>query len=157
MKKYFIVFIAGAIILFTACNNSPQEKAEHKAENAANHAADAAGLAETQQEAALINTAVAVVYANIAVANEAAAKVPMPTFETNESKHLAKSLGDLIVKRINATTPDNAAKFESQISDDRTGISQKATDNKISVADKDAILKYGDDMIAAAKNAVGMK
>lgn len=157
MKQYFIFFIAGVAISFTACNNSPQEKAENKAEKAVNHAEEAANLAVNQEKAAVVNAAVAVIYANIASANEAVSKVLMPTFEKNESKELAKSLGDLIVKRINATTQEDTIKLDSKISDERTKIGQKAVENKISVADKDAVLKYGDDMIAAAKAAVGME
>ena len=157
MKKFIAFFIAGVAVSFAACNNSPQEKAEQKAEKAADHAASAANLAASQETAAAVNTVIAVVYANIAEANAAASKVPMPTFEKNSSKDLAKALGDLIVKRINVTTQEDATKFEAKISDQRTTISQKATDNKISAADKDAIIKYGDDMIAAAKAATGIK
>jgi len=94
-------------------------------------------------------------FSDIATANTAASKVALPALK-GEAKTLAKGLGDLIVKRINAKTEEEATKLDTEITNERAKITQKAADKKISSEDETTILKYGDDMIAAAKAAVGL-
>lgn len=148
---YVFAIVAG----MAACSN-PQEKAENLAEDATVKADETAANAAEATGIAAENTAAAVIYSNIAAASEAASKIAMPALTKTESKNLAKSLGDLIVKRIGAATPEDAAKYDDDIIKERAKVEQAATDNKIPAEEKDAILKYGDDMIAAAKAAVGL-
>lgn len=155
MKK--LMYLGAVLIIAAAIScKSPQEKAENVAENAAAKADETAADANVAAAATAANTAKAVLYSNIAAASEAASKIQMPALTKSDSKNLAKSLGDLIVKRIAATNVDDAAKYDDDIVKERAKVEQAATDNKIPAAEKDAILKYGDDMVAAAKAAVGL-
>lgn len=151
MKNLRYLGYAVVVAVGMAACSSPQEKAQNVAEDAAVKANETATNAAEATAAAAANTAAAVLYTNIAAASEAASKIQMPALTKSESKDLAKSLGDLIVKRIAATTADDAAKVDADIVKEREKVTQAATDNKIPAAEKDAILKYGDDMIAAAK------
>jgi|GEM_PF-1098889 len=156
MKKCSILSLAAVLsICMMACSN-PQEKAQKVSEDASKAADHAAANAADAHTVAAGNAVAAAIYSNIAAASEAASKVQMPALATNDAKSLAKDLGNLIVKRIAATNADEASRLETDITNERAKIEQKAVDNKISAADKDAILKYGDDMTAAAKAAVGM-
>lgn len=156
MKTLQLACLALLLFVAGACNKSPQENAQNQSEEAAKDAV-ATAEASAANEAASDGQAVAsVVYSNIAAASEAASKIAIPALEKSESKSLAKDLGNLIVKRIGATTEKDANDLEVKITEERAKIEQKAVDAKITAADKDAILKYGDEMIAAAKGAVGL-
>lgn len=136
---------------------NPQEKAQSEAESAANAAGNAAGNAtvDANKADAAVEKAESLIYSDVAAANTAASKVVFPTLK-GETKTLAKGLGDLIVKRINAKTDEEATKLDTDITNERAKITQKATDKKICSEDEATILKYGDDIIAAAKAAVGL-
>lgn len=157
MKNLIKIAFVGTMIGGVIACNSPQEKAQNASETAASHADAAANRAANAENVAVNNAAAAILYSDIAAANNAVSTIQTPALEKNESKDLAKSLAELIIKRINATTVEDATKAETNIAEERSKINQKALDNKITTADRDAILKYGDDMVAAAKTAAGLQ
>lgn len=154
MKKLTLLTMALSAVMLYACNNTPQEKAEKAMEQTEEKAMDAATDAEKASDKAANIDMEKTVYANMAAANAAVAKIAMPALSNSKAKELASDLGKSIVDRINAKTNDDIVDAEKDILEDRTDVEKAFLEKKISAQDKDHILKYADDCLAAARGAV---
>ncbi|SJN49087.1 hypothetical protein FM120_22710 [Sphingobacterium faecium PCAi_F2.5] len=123
------------------------EKTEEKAQ-------DAASDAEKASDKAAHIDLEKTIYSNMAAANAAVAKIAMPALSNSKAKELCSDLGKSIVDRINAKTNDNIIEAEKDILEDRTDVEKAFLEKKISAQDKDHILKYGDDCLAAARGTL---
>lgn len=90
----------------------------------------------------------------MAAANAAVAKIAMPALSNSKAKELCSDLGKSILDRINAKTNDNIIEAEKDILEDRTDVEKAFLEKKISAQDKDHILKYADDCLAAARGTL---
>lgn len=154
MRKVALLTMALSAATLYACNNTPQEKAEKAMEQTEDKAMDAATDAEKASDKAANIDMEKTVYSNMAAANAAVAKIAMPALSNSKAKELASDLGKSIVDRINAKTNDDIVEAEKDIIEDRTDVEKAFLEKKISAQDKDHILKYGDDCLAAARGAV---
>jgi len=144
-----------ALTLLASCNNqTPQEKAAENMEHAEEKAADANEEAMKTSEDAATKDAEAVVYSDKAAANAAIASVAAPVLSNDKAKELYTKLGKTWVERINAETADKALDKEKSLLDIKNEIEKNVTDGKISASDKDNIMKYQSDCIAAVKAAL---
>ncbi|WP_282636706.1 hypothetical protein [Sphingobacterium thalpophilum] len=121
---------------------------QHAEEKAALASEDAMATAE---DAAAKNTE-AVVYANIAAANEAVANIPAPVLSNEEAKKLYKKLGRTIVDRINVKTAAEAMDKEHAITEIKNELLNKLQSGKITQEDVDQIRKYLADCLVAAQS-----
>ncbi len=144
-----------ALTLLASCNNqTPQEKAAENMEHAEEKAADANEEAMKTSEDAATKDAEAVVYSDKAAANAAIASVAAPALSNDKAKELYTKLGKTWVERINAETADKALDKEKSSLDIKNEIEKNVADGKISASDKDNIMKYQSDCIAAVKAAL---
>ncbi|UIR57276.1 hypothetical protein LZQ00_05535 [Sphingobacterium sp. SRCM116780] len=152
MRKLTVLsaFLLG-IMLYACNNNTPQEKATNEMEKTEEKALDAANDARKASENATTKDMEKIIYSNMAAANEAIAKISMPALANDKAKELCADLGKSIVDRINARTTEEIMDSQKDILEDRSDVEKALREKKISVADKDGILKYADDCIAAAR------
>ncbi|WP_312364588.1 hypothetical protein [Sphingobacterium sp.] len=144
-----------ALTLLASCNNqTPQEKAAENMEHAEDKAADANEEAMKTSEDAATKDAEAMVYSDKAAANAAIASVAAPVLSNDKAKELYTKLGKTWVERINAETADKALDKEKSLLDIKNEIEKSVADGKISASDKDNIMKYQSDCIAAVKAAL---
>lgn len=153
-NKTLLASIATATILVSCNNQTPQEKAADSMEHQEEKAADANEEAMKTSEDAATKDAEAVIYSNKAAANAAIASVPAPALSNDKAKELYTKLGKAWVDRINADSADKAVSTEKSLLDIKNEIEKSVTDGKISAQDKDSIMKYQDDCLAAIKKAV---
>ena len=154
LNKTFFASLATAAILFSCNNQTPQEKAADSMEQAEDKAADANEEAMKTSEDAATKDADAVVYSNKAAANAAIAAVPAPTLSNDKAKELYTKLGKTWVDRINADTHEKAVDKEKSLLDIKNEIEKDAVEGKITATDKDNIMKYQSDCLAAIKAAL---
>lgn len=154
MRKATLLTIALCGAMLYGCNNTPQEKAEKAMEQTEEKAMDAAVDADKAADKAANNDMEKTVYANMAAANAAVAKIAIPALSNDKAKELCSDLGKSIVERINANTSNDIIETEKDILEDRTDVETAFLEKKISAQDKDHILKYGDDCIAAARETL---
>lgn len=155
MKKVtFLSMMLSGALLYSCNNNTPQEKAEHAMEKTEEKAQDAASDAEKASDKAAHIDLEKTIYSNMAAANAAVAKIAMPALSNSKAKELCSDLGKSIVDRINAKTNDNIIEAEKDILEDRTDVEKAFLEKKISAQDKDHILKYADDCLAAARGTL---
>lgn len=150
-KLYLMSLAMGAI--FFACNNqTPQEKATDQMEKAENKALASSEDATATFESAAAKNTEAVIYSNIAAANEAISKIPPPQLSNTEAKSLYTRLGKTVVDRINAKTALEAMDKEDAIQKIKNDSARKLQAGKITQSDYDNILKYLADCFAASKS-----
>lgn len=155
MKKVtFLSMMLSGALLYSCNNNTPQEKAESAMEKTEEKAQDAASDAEKASDKAAHIDLEKTIYSNMAAANAAVAKIAMPALSNSKAKELCSDLGKSIVDRINAKTNDNIIEAEKDILEDRTDVEKAFLEKKISAQDKDHILKYADDCLAAARGTL---
>jgi hypothetical protein len=155
MKKVtFLSMMLSGALLYSCKNNTPQEKAENAMEKTEEKAQDAASDAEKASDKAAHIDLEKTIYSNMAAANAAVAKIAMPALSNSKAKGLCSDLGKSIVDRINAKTNDNIIEAEKDILEDRTDVEKAFLEKKISAQDKDHILKYADDCLAAARGTL---
>ncbi|AIM37134.1 hypothetical protein ACFX5U_09890 [Sphingobacterium sp. SG20118] len=151
MRKLTLLSVALSGCMLYACNNTPQEKAKQemkKTEEKALSAAEDANQASSKLSSKDMET---IIYSNMAAANEAITKINMPTLSNHKAKELCSDLGKSIIDRINARDTDDIIDTEKDIVEDRADVSKALLENKITENDKNLILKYADDCIAAAR------
>jgi len=142
-----------SIVLVMACDNqTPQQKAEDRMQHAEEKAALASEDAMATAEDAAAKNTEAVVYANIAAANEAVANIPAPVLPNEEAKKLYKKLGRTIVDRINVKTAAEAMDKEHAITEIKNELLNKLQSGKITQEDVDQIRKYLADCLVAAQS-----
>lgn len=154
LNKTFFASLATAAILFSCNNQTPQEKAADSMEHAEDKAADATEEAMKTSEDAATKDAEAVVYSNKAAANAAIASVPAPTLTNDKAKELYTKLGKTWVDRINADSHEKAVDKEKALLDIKNEIDKNAVEGKITATEKDNIMKYQSDCLAAIKAAL---
>lgn len=155
MKKVtFLSMMLSGALLYSCNNNTPQEKAENAMEKTEEKAQDAASDAEKASDKAAHIDLEKTIYSNMAAANAAVANIAMPALSNSKAKELCSDLGKSIVDRINAKTNDNIIEAEKDILEDRTDVEKAFLEKKISAQDKDHILKYADDCLAAARGTL---
>ncbi|WP_343565814.1 hypothetical protein [Sphingobacterium sp.] len=151
--KLYLVSLATSAILLSACNNqTPQEKATDQMEKAENKALASSEDATATFESAAAKNTEAVIYSNIAAANEAISKIPPPQLSNTEAKSLYTRLGKTVVDRINAKTALEAMDKEDAIQKIKNDSARKLQAGKITQSDYDNILKYLADCFAASKS-----
>lgn len=153
-KGTYLSIISATALLYACTNNTPQEKAERamqKTEEKALHAENAAEKAANK--AANIDME-KTIYANMATANAAVAKIKMPVLSNNKAKELCSDLGKSIIDRINAKTSDDIIDAQKDILEDRADVEKDFLDKKITAKDRELILKYGEDCLAAARGTL---
>ncbi|MDM1293271.1 hypothetical protein HX021_03060 [Sphingobacterium sp. N143] len=154
-KRIFLSSLLISNILLGACNNqTPQEKATRQMEKAEELAAKANEEAMSTSERAAAKNTDAVVYANIAAANEAVSKIPAPILSNQEAKKIYSKLGRTIVDRINVKTAKEAIDKEQAIIAIKNDIISKLQQGKITQTDRNNMLKYLQDCIAAAESTI---
>jgi hypothetical protein len=153
-KVTLLSLILSGTLLYACNNNTPQEKAEHAMEKTEEKALDAATDAEKASDKAANIDLEKTIYSNMAAANAAVAKIAMPALSNNKAKELCSDLGKSIVDRINAKTNDDIIDAEKDILEDRTDVEKAFLEKKIAAQDKDHILKYADDCLAAARGTL---
>ncbi len=153
-NKTLLASLATAAILVSCNNQTPQEKAAEKMEHAEEKAADANEKAMKTSEDAATKDAEAVVYSDKAAANAAIASVTAPVLSNDKAKELYTKLGKTWVDRINAESADQALDKEKSLLDIKNEIEKSLADGKISASDKDNIMKYQSDCLAAIKAAL---
>ena len=141
-------------MLYACNNNTPQEKATNEMEKTEEKALDAANDARKASENATTKDMEKIIYSNMAAANEAIAKISIPALANDKAKELCTDLGKSIVDRINARTTEEIMDSQKDIVEDRSDVEKALREKKISAADKDSILKYADDCIAAARETL---
>ena len=150
-KHLFLLSLISLLALFSACNRqTPQQRAIERMERAEQKAAVASEDAMATAEDAAAKNTEAVVYANIAAANEAVAHIPAPTLSNHEARTLYAKLGRTIVDRINAKTAQEAMDKEQSIAHIRNEMTNKLQSGKITRDDYNHILKYLADCTSAA-------
>ncbi|MDH5826810.1 hypothetical protein [Sphingobacterium faecium] len=154
MKKvtYLSIMLSSAL-LYACNNNTPQEKAEQAMERTEEKALDAAADAEKKSGDVSNKELEKTIYSNMAAANAAVAKIEMPQLSNDKAKALCSELGKSIINRINAKTNDDIINTQKEYLEDKTDVEKAFLDKAITASDKDLILKYGEDCLAAARGA----
>lgn len=91
-----------------------------------------------------------VIYTDIAAANAAVAKIPMPALSNDKAIKLASDLGKALIDRINVKDAKEIEKYEKKITDLKNDVEKAYQDSKINVEDRDAIKTYIEDCVRAA-------
>ncbi|WP_367330972.1 hypothetical protein [Sphingobacterium multivorum] len=153
-NNIFFFSLITSLLLISCNHQTPQEKASHHMEEAEHKAAAASEQAIVRAEAAAAKNTEAVIYANIAAANEAVAGIPAPALSNKEAERIYNKLGKIIVDRINAKTAVEAMEKEQAIARIKKDILENLRNGKITQADHDGIMGYLEDSIKAAKSVM---
>ncbi len=148
-NNIFFFSLITSLLLISCNHQTPQEKASRHMEEAEHKAA-----AASEQAIARAEAAAAIIYANIAAANEAVAGIPAPALSNKEAERIYNKLGKIIVDRINAKTAVEAMEKEQAIARIKKDVLENLRNGKITQADHDGIMGYLEDSIKAAKSVM---
>ncbi len=140
-NNIFFFSLITSLLLISCNHKTPQEKASRHME-------------EAEHKAAAAKNTEAVIYANIAAANEAVAGIPAPALSNKEAERIYNKLGKIIVDRINAKTAVEAMEKEQAIARIKKDVLENLRNGKITQADHDGIMGYLEDSIKAAKSVM---